>query len=175
VVQEMMWRHRTPYGMTWTDLGFLVDRIAAGLRADDFHPDTVCAIARGGLIGAAYFATVLDVRDIHVVRVRRTLNDSPFAEKTSPALEVVAPAPVGSRVLVVDDIVGTGATAEVVVRYLGKLGATDIRVAALARNHLAAFTVDYCPLEVDGWVVFPWESATPDRSSLMPLRLGADG
>jgi hypoxanthine phosphoribosyltransferase len=168
-----MWRRLGPYGLTWPDLGVLLDRIAAGIRADGFAPDVVCPVARGGLVAGGYLATVLDLPKLHVVRVRRTTSDDRYADKQPAVLDVVAPATLGpdSTVLVVDDIVGTGATAELVERHLAEYGVQEVRTAALVRNHRSAFQPRYCPLVVDDWVVFPWEAA-PDTTELRRLDPG---
>ena len=169
---EMMWKRRGPYGMSWEDLGALLCKITTEVQNDGFCPDTLCAVARGGLVSAAYLATVLNLREMYVVRVRRTLSDSPYAEKAAPELEVVTPARVGVRVLVVDDIVGTGATARLVVSHLRGLGARDVRVATLAVNHLSDFAANYYGVQVDDWVVFPWEAGKAQQPFPMPVQLG---
>ena len=120
-------------------------------------------------MSASYIATILDRPNLYVVRVRRTTSDAIYSEKQEPALQVLTPIPPGARVLVVDDIVGTGVTARLVTEHLETLGVRQLRFAALARNAKAAtFTPDFCPLEVDNWVVFPWEPHEGQRSTPLP-------
>ena len=80
------------------------------------------------------------------------------------------------RLLVVDDIVGTGATAEVVLDAL-RPRCREVRLAALVRNHLAPDLAYYCAATIDDWIVFPWEPGVHDRpDGWRPFRTdGPDG
>ncbi|HWS35797.1 MAG TPA: phosphoribosyltransferase family protein [Actinoplanes sp.] len=159
-----MWTRTGMYVLTWTDFGSCVTWAAERVRADGFEPTVICAVARGGLTAAAYLATVLDVPSTHTVRVRRTESDDRYAAKQAPVLEVVSPARIGpeDRVLIVDDIVGTGATEKVVREHLSDLGAGQVRSVALVRNHRSPLIPDYCPVVLDDWIVFPWEHGWAD-------------
>ncbi|MEV7975581.1 phosphoribosyltransferase family protein [Streptomyces sp. NPDC086519] len=172
--QPGMWTRQGPYELGWDDLRTALDRIAAALRADGFVPGAVLAVARGGLVAASYLTCVLDAPVMRVVRVRRTRDDSQYAAKQPPLLEQEGPAlEPGTPVLVVDDIVGTGATADVVRSHLLAAGfeAADLRFAALVRNHRSGFVPDYCPAVVDDWVVFPWEQGWSRTPGVRPFPL----
>ncbi|WP_055494242.1 phosphoribosyltransferase [Streptomyces sp. TP-A0356] len=174
--QPGMWTRQGPYELGWSDLGAALDRIAAAVRADGFAPDVVLGVARGGLLAASYLTCALDVPLMRTVRVRRTSDDSQYAAKRPPLLDQEeGPAPKsGTAVLVVDDIVGTGATADVVRSHLLASGvaAADIRFAALVRNHRSGYVPDYCPAVVDDWVVFPWEQGWGSTPGVRPFPLG---
>lgn len=160
-----MWSRQGPYVLDWPDLGHALANLAGEVRTAAFAPTVVYAIARGGLVAAAYLTAVLDAGRMETVRVRRTEDDTQYAAKRRPALDRAGRAEPGpeDHVLVVDDIVGTGATAELVMRHLGELGVTEVRFAALVRNHLSPFLPDHCGFVVDDWVVFPWERGWHDR------------
>lgn len=173
-----MWTRQGPYELSWEALGAVLGRIADDVRADGFDPGVVLGVARGGLPAASYLACALDVPVLHTVRVRRTRGDSQYAAKQPPRLESgelpgVKP---GTKILIVDDIVGTGATAELVREHLATMGVAepDIRFAALVRNHRSSYRPDYCPAVADDWIVFPWEPGwgrTPGARPF-PLRDG---
>ncbi|MEU4656396.1 phosphoribosyltransferase family protein [Streptomyces sp. NPDC023723] len=172
--QPGMWTRQGPYELGWDGLKEMLDRIVAAVRADGFVPDAVLGVARGGLLAAGYLTCALDVPRMHTVRVRRTHDDSQYAAKRPPLLEREGPAPeAGSTVLVVDDIVGTGATWDLVSADLTAAGvaAADVRLAALVRNHRCAVVPDYCPAVVDDWVVFPWEQGWGRTPGARPLLL----
>ena len=158
---DRIWSGAGPYRMTWSDFGVLADRLAARIAADGFRPDVVCGVARGGLVPAAHLAIALDVERLHVVRVRRTADDAVYAAKVEARLRVLTPGGLsGARdVLIVDDIVGTGATAALVESHVRSAAAGDVRLAALARNGRSGHRPDYRGVDVDDWVVFPWETA----------------
>ncbi|WP_330460393.1 phosphoribosyltransferase domain-containing protein [Streptomyces sp. NBC_00820] len=170
-----MWSRQGAYELSWHDLGTALDSIARSVRADGFTPDVVLGVARGGLLAASYLTCALDVPQMSLVRVRRTRDDSQYAAKRPPLLEQEGPVPKpGTAVLVVDDIVGTGATADVVREHLRTAGVTDtdVRFAALVRNHRSGYVPDYCPAVVDDWVVFPWEQGWGRTAGTRPFPLG---
>ncbi|MER6010824.1 phosphoribosyltransferase [Streptomyces bluensis] len=173
--QPGMWTRQGPYELGWDDLRRALDRIAGAVSADGFVPDVVLGVARGGLLAASYLTCALHVPLMRTVRVRRTRDDSRYAAKRPPLLEQEGPAPEpGTAVLVVDDIVGTGATWDVVRSYLLAAGiaAADVRFAALVRNHRSGYVPDYCPAVADDWVVFPWEQGWGRTPGVRPLPLG---
>lgn len=172
-----MWARAGCYVMEWDDFGRCVEVLRAQVDDSGFAPTAICAIARGGLLPAAYLATTLAVERSSSVRVRRTVDDTRYAAKVPPE-----PVPVHAlelrpddRLLVVDDIVGTGATAEVVLEAL-RPRCGEVRLATLVRNHLAPEVADYCAAVIDDWIIFPWEPAMHDRPpGSRPFRLNGAG
>jgi hypoxanthine phosphoribosyltransferase len=162
-----MWTREGPYELDWATLGTMLACIVADIRADGFAPSVIIGVARGGLVPAGHLACALDIPTVRTVRARRTSTDDQYSPKQPPqldsALSGIGP---GASVLIVDDIVGTGATAEMVHDHVLASGVAeaDTRFAALVRNHRASFRPDYCPGIADDWIIFPWEAgwgATP--------------
>ncbi|WP_405709700.1 MULTISPECIES: phosphoribosyltransferase [unclassified Streptomyces] len=171
--QPGMWTRQGPYLLDMATFGQLVEDIADEVRAAGFVPDAVLAVARGGLAAGGYLTCALDVPVMHTVRVRRTADDSRYAAKQRPVVDTSGPlglAP-GDKVLVVDDIVGTGATADAVLEFLDAAGVTpgDVRFAAVVRNHRSGYVPDHCPAVVDDWIVFPWETARESTDDCRPF------
>ncbi|ADI04958.1 phosphoribosyltransferase [Streptomyces bingchenggensis BCW-1] len=166
-----MWSRQGPYLLDWASFGELVGDIATQIRDEDFRPDAVLAVARGGLTPAGFLTCALDVPVQHTIRVRRTADDTRYAAKQAPVIDMGTPPALGpgDRVLVVDDIVGTGSTAEVVLAYLADAGVarSDVRFVSVVRNHQSGYVPDYCPAVIDDWIVFPWET---DRESTADCR-----
>ena len=166
-----MWSRQGPYLLDWASFGELVGDIAARVREEGFRQDAVLAVARGGLTPAGFLTCALDVPVQHTIRVRRTADDTRYAAKQAPVIDMGTPPALGpgDRVLVVDDIVGTGSTADVVLAYLADAGVarSDVRFASVVRNHRSGYVPDYCPAVIDDWIVFPWET---DRESTADCR-----
>ncbi|MFC6600457.1 phosphoribosyltransferase [Kitasatospora paranensis] len=154
--------------LTWDDITEQTDRIARVLQPDPV-PQIVVGVVRGGLIPAVILAHRLGVRDVRVLEITHTVDDSTNAAKTdrpvtrnSASLGDVA----GRDVLVVDDVAGTGETLAAVVRLVEQAGAARVRSAVLVVN-AANWGGDRPPAQavtvigetVGCWVVFPWESA----------------
>ncbi|ABD11127.1 putative phosphoribosyltransferase [Frankia casuarinae] len=158
-----MWTRRGPYVFEWADVGRACERLRASVLADGFAPTVVYGVARGGLVTAAYLYSALEVPRLVSVRARRTVSDERYAAKQTPVVESSVELDPEDRVLVVDDIAGTGVTAEAVSRKL--VGVAEHRFAVLARNHLCPVPIHYCGFTADDWVVFPWERGYRKRPS----------
>jgi predicted amidophosphoribosyltransferase len=93
----------------------------------------------GALLGAA-FAHVTSVPAIDVLRAlprrdQRLLTRERRRANAGASLAVVPRAHVPSRVLVLDDVMTTGATMESAAVALLRAGATEVRAVAVARAH----------------------------------------
>ncbi|WP_411139202.1 phosphoribosyltransferase [Streptomyces sp. C10] len=175
--QPGMWTRQGPYLLDMATFGQLVEDIAEEVRAAGFVPDAVLSVARGGLAAGGYLTCALGVPVMHTVRVRRTADDSRYAAKQRPVVDTSVPLGLGAgdKILVVDDIVGTGATADAVLEFLAASGVAreDVRFAAVVRNHRSGHVPDHCPAVVDDWIVFPWEAARESTHDCRPLPVAA--
>jgi uncharacterized protein len=160
-----MWTRKGPYVLEWEDVGRILSGIERDVVASGFRPTVVFAVARGGLVAASYLAAVLGAPRMAAVRVMRTTSDDRYAAKQHPVIEPFGDGRLTAddRVLVVDDIVGTGVTAELVRGHVAAAGVTETRFATLVRNHLTTTAVDFEGFVADDWVVFPWEEGWRSR------------
>ena len=118
--------------------------------------DALVAITRGGLVPAAIVARELDVRVIETVCIV-----SYHDYKQQGGLKVLkAVGPVfskldqGARILVVDDLVDTGATAKLVREMLPKAHFATIYAKPLGRPMVDTFITE---VSQDTWIYFPWD------------------
>ncbi|MFF4924195.1 phosphoribosyltransferase [Kitasatospora sp. NPDC001261] len=161
--------------LRWDDVQAQAAGIAAAIRTGGV-PQTVVAVVRGGMVPTVLLAHQLGVRDVRVLEVTHTVDDSANAAKTTEPT-VRNPASLGALdgldVLVVDDVAGTGQALASAVRVVEQAGAARVRSAVLVVNE-ANWTGGKPPVEtvtsigetVRGWVVFPWEA---------PASAGAEG
>ena len=120
-----------------------------------FEPESIVAIARGGLTLAHSMAEGLEIRDVQSIRTE--LYDA--AEKRdcislfgSCELEHAL------RVLVVDDIADSGETLEVVMKNLRNLyPEIDFKSATLFYKKTSIIEPDFWINEADDWIDFFWE------------------
>nr|WSX23688.1 phosphoribosyltransferase domain-containing protein [Streptomyces tubercidicus] len=175
--QPGMWTRQGPYLLDMATFGQLLGDIAGEVRAAGFTPDAVLAVARGGLAAGGYLTCALDVPVMHTIRVRRTADDSRYAAKQRPVVDTAVPLGLGAgdKVLVVDDIVGTGATADAVLEFLAAAGVAreDVRFAAVVRNHRSGYVPEHCPAVIDDWIVFPWETSRESTDDCRPFPAAA--
>ncbi|MFD4480394.1 phosphoribosyltransferase [Streptomyces sp. NPDC058471] len=167
---QRVFRRQTTYLVTArayeTALALLADAAAAAGPIA-----TVVGIAGGGKRPAEEIAARLGVPACHVA-AQHNASDAQYTQATGKVTVTVPddfPAALGGRILLVDDICGTGATFTAVAEALAERLAPDVRVdnVALCRNVGSPLCPAWWAWDVDDWVVFPWESR-PD-TALQPL------
>jgi xanthine phosphoribosyltransferase len=118
--------------------------------------DAIVAITRGGLVPAAIVARELEVRVIETVCIA-----SYHDYKNQGGLEVlktIAPEVSrlneGAKILIVDDLVDTGATAKVVREMLPRAHFATVYAKPLGRPMVDTFITE---VSQDTWIYFPWD------------------
>ena len=141
---------------------------AALIARQEPTPEVVIGIARGGiplarLLGAHYGVPVVEVTARHN-RSDELHLPATWQIELPAGPDAALAAHRGARVLLVDDICGTGATYHATLSWLAThLAPTDVRTAALCRSTAAAFTPHTWVWDTLDWVVFPWNN--PARTS----------
>ncbi|WP_156679782.1 phosphoribosyltransferase [Sphingomonas profundi] len=140
-----------------------VQAIAARLEADDWRPDFIVGIGRGGLVPGAYLS---HRTGISMLSVDYSSKVAGFSDELLAKLATMSRA--DRRILFVDDINDSGATLmylrDAIVGHGGV--PANQRIAVLINNSRSRATVDYCSRTIDrevdkDWYVFPWESVAP--------------
>lgn len=162
--------------MSQPDLAFIaypefvsdVQALAAALEADDWRPDHIVGIGRGGLVPAAYLS---HRTGISLLSVDYSSGVPSFAEELMEKLAVATRE--GRTILLVDDINDSGGTIEALRKSLMDHGAAGegVRVAVLIDNLRSKAKVDYRSRTIDRssdkrWFVFPWEAMAERRTLL---------
>jgi xanthine phosphoribosyltransferase len=119
--------------------------------------EAIVCITRGGLVPAAIVARELDVRlieTISIVSYRDYKNQSmPEVVKT---IEQRLLDTKGRGLLVVDDLVDTGKTAQVVRELLPSAHFATVYAKPLGRPLVDTFITE---VSQDTWIYFPWDTA----------------
>ncbi len=115
----------------------------------------IVGIARGGLVPAAIVARELDLRVVECVSV---VSYEHTTQQGSPKIvKPIAPEIVhgeGEGVLIIDDLVDTGATARVVRALLPRAHFACVYAKPLGRPHVDTFMTE---VSQDTWIYFPWD------------------
>lgn len=148
--------------MTYADFGVGIRWIAQALVDQDWIPDTILGVVRGGLFVAAGLAYALDIKDVRHVNVEYYTD----AGETLPEPRMIGNAPylddlVNQRVLVADDVADTGATLHFVQRLLPP--GADVRVAVLYGKPASTYPPDVAWRTTERWIRFPWIQVPPVR------------
>lgn len=155
--------------LSWQDVQYSVQEILRQMQKQDWRPDIVMGVDRGGLPISTMISHYLGVPH---ETVKVSLRDDPQTESLLWAPEDVI---AGKKILLVDDINDSGATqkwlmedwassvAGVEPDFISKYWHLSVRFAALVDNEASGQYTDYCGMSVnkaenDIWIDFPWES-----------------
>ncbi len=156
--------------LSWADFDHSVQSIAREAQKK-FKPQAVVGIAHGGVFVGGALASAMKA-EFFPVRITRRSRDSGsrahlgIAEKMPRELK-------GRRVLVVDDVAGSGDSLDLAMRMAREVGATKVLSAALVKRP-DGFSPDFCARATARFIVFPWDyQDTIDESSVDPDTAGA--
>ena len=123
---------------------------ALAWRLLDLGPwHSVIAVTRGGLVPAAIVARELNVRLVDTVCIA-SYDD----REQGPVQVLKSAAGDGTDHLIIDDLVDTGRTAEVVRRLLPKAHFATIYAKPKGRPLVDTFITE---VSQDTWILFPWD------------------
>lgn len=124
-------------------------------KCEEFRPDTIIAVARGGLMLAQYMAYSLDVRDLQSIRAISYDDDHKLESVT---LFSNLNLKENSKVLIVDDIVDSGDTLKAILDELTQQHVSvTFRSAAIFYKTTALIQPDFAIKEATEWIEFFWE------------------
>lgn len=167
---------------SWADVQGACLELARQINSDQWRPDYIVGITRGGLIPAVLLSQYLGVK-CHTLNV--SLRDGGEQESNlwmaEDALGYVSNSKTETRIdpafrkniLIVDDINDQGSTIAWIKKdwpsgclpdepYWGHVWGKNVRIAVLTDNLSSNEEVDYSAWEVnkaeeDCWLVYPWE------------------
>ena len=150
--------HEKGFHVSWDQLHR--DARALAWRLDGQGPDegtwrAVVAITRGGMAPAMIIARELDIRIVDTISVKSYDHQSQNEAKIikTPDASVIGD---GTGILVIDDVVDTGKTIEVVRKSMPKAHVATIYAKPMGRQQVDSFITE---VSQDTWIFFPWDMA----------------
>ena len=149
------------------------DARALAWRLTDAGPfEAIVAITRGGLVAAAIVARELDVRLIETVCVvsyydYKNQGELKVLKGIADSVSAIGRGQ-GDRVLIVDDLVDTGKTAQIVRALLPKAHFATVYAKPMGRPMVDTFITE---VSQDTWIHFPWDTGLAFQP---PIRAGGD-
>jgi xanthine phosphoribosyltransferase len=132
--------------------------------------DAVVAIARGGLVPATIVARELNIRVIESVAVKSYDHQSKGDIRVLKPIseQIFALSRSGGKILIVDDLVDTGATARAVREMLPGAHFATVYAKPMGRELVDTFITE---VSQDTWIFFPWDL---DVAYAAPISGGTD-
>ena len=150
--------HEKGFHISWDQIHR--DSRALAWRLDGHGPDegawkAVVAITRGGMAPAMIVARELDIRTVDTISVKSYDNQS-----QSEASILKQPDPKlmgdGEGILIIDDLVDSGKTLELVRALLPKAHFATVYAKPKGRPQVDTFITE---VSQDTWIFFPWDMA----------------
>lgn len=153
--------------INWDDMEDVIDKLSDEIKKS-YNPDIILSIVRGGMIPSVMLSHKLNIRDVKNIVIKETVDDSINAIKGTPQIEQGFNYDElnNKKVLIVDDIVGTGETLKNLKVILEKYNPLELKTAICYKNKVnwdkynkkdSRYLIDFLGKEVEGWVIFPWE------------------
>lgn len=130
------------------------------IKQDQFIPDLIVGISRGGLVPMGYLAGdgLFDMRNTLTISIQS------YEKEKQGDLSLLLPLHIQDiqkfkSILIVDDIVDSGKTFEFVAKlFKDNLKDSTIKTSSLFyKPTRSSIRPDYYVQETDEWIVFPWE------------------
>jgi len=129
-----------------------------GIAVAQFDPDIILGVARGGLYPATLLSNLMG-KEFYPIRLTRRVND--VKQHAEPVWRTRPPEAVtGAKVLIVDEMCGSGATLLMAKEETLCMGAREVRLAALFAHESGRHVPDYIGLITDELILNPWDRET---------------
>ncbi|MFZ0966269.1 MAG: phosphoribosyltransferase, partial [Candidatus Bathyarchaeia archaeon] len=140
----------------WNQIYEMLLNLAEKIRKNNFKPDIIVGVSRGGWPPARVMSDLLDNPNLANVRAEFYLG---VAEtKGEPTLtQPVSMTIAGKKVLVVDEVADTGKSLKLVKEHIIEKGATEVKIVTVYYKPWSIVKPDYYGKETSKWIVFPWE------------------
>jgi len=150
--------HEKGFHVSWDQIHR--DSRALAWRLDGHGPDNgawkaVVAITRGGMAPAMIVARELDIRVVDTISVRSYNHQDQLAATVLKAPDTGIMGD-GTGVLVVDDLVDSGKTLELVRKLYPKAHFATVYAKPKGRPQVDTFITE---VSQDTWIFFPWDMA----------------
>jgi len=145
----------------WEPFETATRELAEMVADDDYEPEMILSIARGGLLVGGALGYALDVKNVYTMNVEYYTG----VDERLEVPRILPPAPDfvdldDARILIADDVADTGNTLRSVQEFCeGKVG--EVRVAVLYEKPTSLVACDYVWRRTDRWINFPWSDKAP--------------
>ncbi len=142
----------------WEYIYSLCRDVSDDVRRDEFEPDVIVALARGGWFAGRCLCDFLGLDDLTSLKMEHYVGTAQKSGEPSVRYPMPEGSVAGKDVLIVDDIADTGGSIERAYEYVTDRDAGEVRTATLQLLQTSGFDPDYVGerLEEWAWIVYPW-------------------
>ncbi|KAA9396900.1 phosphoribosyltransferase [Haloarcula sp. CBA1130] len=142
----------------WEYIYGLCRDVADDVKAADFEPDVVVALARGGWFGGRCLCDFLGLDDLASLKVEHYVGTAAKGEEAQIKYPLADGAVEGKDVLVVDDIADTGQSIQTAAECVRDRNPSSVRTATLQLLQTSDHQPEFVGERLDEWtwVVYPW-------------------
>src|SRR6056297_1264516 len=146
---------------TITNWEYIYDRcrdVADEVRADEFDPDVVVALARGGWFAGRCLCDFLGLDDLASLKVEHYVGTAQATGDPEIRYPLADGAVADKDVLIVDDIADTGQSIQTAADRVREREPASVRTATLQLLDTSEHEPDFVGDRLDewAWVVYPW-------------------
>jgi hypoxanthine phosphoribosyltransferase len=154
---------------SWEQIYVMLLNLAKRIRKDDFRPDVIVGVSRGGWPAARVMSDLLENPNLASVKVDFYLG----VAETGTKPKITQPVSISveeKRVLIVDDVADTGESLNLVKAHIKKRGAEETKTITICYKPWSILVPDYYEEETTCWIVFPWERKESVRNIMKKCR-----
>jgi hypoxanthine phosphoribosyltransferase len=141
---------------TWNQIYEMLLCQAQKIKTQNYKPDLIIAIARGGVVPARILSDLLETPNLSFIQIEFYTNINQKLQE--PTLKQTLTTNVtGKKILLIDDISDTGKSLNLAKTNLQHQGAIEIKIATLYEKPQSITTPDFYEKQTTNWVVFPWD------------------
>ncbi|WP_324759073.1 phosphoribosyltransferase [Haloarcula sp. GH36] len=142
----------------WEYIYGLCRDVADEVKAADFEPDVIVALARGGWFAGRCLCDFLGLDDLASLKVEHYVGTAQKRGEPEVRYPLADGAVDGKDVLIVDDIADTGGSISTAAECVEDNDPASVRTATLQLLQTSEYEPDFVGERLDTWqwVVYPW-------------------
>ena len=143
--------------ISWHGVAMLSNKLAQQIKQDQFKPDIVIAIARGGYVPARILCDRLDIYNLTSIRIAHYTGGSTKLELARLSIPLGIDIK-GMQVLLVDDVTDTGDTFRLALEHVKSFSPQVVKSAVIHHKAISELVPDYYATIIRKWrwIIYPW-------------------
>lgn len=142
--------------VSWDQSYYMTFYLFEKITKDNFYPDVIIGIARGGWIPARLLADFYGNK--RTANIKIEFYDNTTKTSTNPIITQELSENIENKeVLIVDDVADTGKSLLAAIDHINKKNPSKVKIATLYYKKHSLIKPDYYIKETSSWIVYPWE------------------